>query len=220
MNLEKALALADQESQIFVGRPEVKCPFDKTGLLVLVYRDDTKDAIKAANVKLSGKSRTKRNREVPVAGLPGNTDRNGIVHDYKPCAPGEYDVTVTGLPGQGKLYAKPYPTAHQSVPVGTCPVCSLPVEPRKYWVKVRLVEKDSGKDIESAEVKIKLAAGWKSAAGEEEETQATEEEGAGPHKKRIAHFKDITAGTADADKCKIDSVDVETALEFVEISSA
>lgn len=207
MDLNHALKLAETEARTFVGRPEAKCPADKTGLLILVYRKDTTEAIAQADVSVSG------------GGKAGRTDANGIAHENKPCAPGEYDVAVTALPDQGKLYAKPYPKAHQGVPAGTCPVCSLPVDPRKYWVKVRVVDKDSGKDVAEAKVKIKLPAGWKSDGGDAEATQSTKDEGTGANIKKIAHFKDITPGTAAADKCKIEFIEVEGVLEFVEIAA-
>lgn len=202
MDLDQALKLAGDESGNWVGRPGAACPNLRTGLLVLVYRnDETKAVIENADVSRSGALR--------------RTDSNGIAH-YKPCTPGEYDVAVTSLPDAGKLYATPYPTAHKTVTAATCPICPLPVELRKYWIKVRIVEKDTGKDIDRSEVKIKLPDGWKSGSGETEEQQATAEEGAAPNTKKIAHFKGILAGAADASKCTIDFVESEVMMEFVE----
>jgi hypothetical protein len=219
MNLNQALALAGKESQQFIGRPAAKCPFDKTGLLVLVYRSDTKDAIANAQVELSGTARPKEGGTQNIAGQGATADANGVVHDYKPCSPGSYHIAVKTLPDGDKLYATPYPTADQEVSVGTCPVCSIPVDPRKYWVKVRLVDKDSGADIGSGKVKIKLPDGWKTAAGGTEQTESTAQDGTGADKKMLAQFKDLLPGGTQ-DRCSIELVEADIAMEFVDSASA
>jgi hypothetical protein len=200
MDLAQALKLAGSESKAFVRRPVAKCRLERTGLLVLVYRKDTGESIAGADVSAGGKG--------------GRTDANGIAHDYLPCAPGKYDVSVTALPDHGKIYATPYPADRQTVFTGFCPVCSLPVDPRKYWVKVRLVDKDSGKDVAKSEVYLKLPDGWKSDGGDNRTNESADKVGKAPNLQRIAHFKDITSGGTDADKCKIESIEVDEVLEF------
>jgi hypothetical protein len=207
MDLDSALALAGSESTTFVNRAAAKCPADKTGLLVLVYRKDTSNAISGGDVTANGAA--------------GKTDGNGIAHDYKPCAPAKYNVRVTALPKEDKLYAKPYPTAQKSVSLGSCPICSLPVNPRKYWVKIRLVDKETGKDAGKSKGFIKLPDGWKYKGEPGDASRGSSVKGSGDAKQRLIHFKDITPDdTGDADKCKIQSIEVDECWEFDELTEA
>lgn len=157
MDLQQALLAAQQEGDSFVGDPTVPCPFLKTGLLVLVYRDDDKrEVLAGVEVELAGTSQKADGTTAAVSGKKGTTGGDGMVRAFKPFDPGSYTVKVTKLTDPDKLYEKPYPQREQGVSLGTCPVCDIGVRVLAR-PEIEVVWKQDGKAVSGVKVELKGA---------------------------------------------------------------
>jgi hypothetical protein len=134
MDFEKARQLANKEGANFVGHATGKCPRTKSCLIVLVYKDDTKEVLPGAQVQISGLSQSKKGEQQIF--LSKNTDGNGIAK-FAPWDPGSYTAQVTLTKQDG--YEAPE-SVQQSVTLGDCPVCVIPVKPLPK-LRVKVVQK-------------------------------------------------------------------------------
>ena len=132
-----AQSLADENARSFTLAGQKKCPLLGTGLIVLVYRQDDKEALAAADVGASGKSET-----TTVQGLA----------KFLPLAPKTYSVTVDKLTDPDGVLVAPAPV-EKALAEHTCPV--LPVEiPVRGRPTLELLWKHDGKKVEGAKVKL------------------------------------------------------------------
>ncbi|MBI5384818.1 MAG: hypothetical protein HZA90_09045 [Verrucomicrobia bacterium] len=134
MNYDAALKAAQEEADKWVGDPKVKCPKLKTGLLVLVYKDDDKEAVGGADVDIA-RSVALVFKKTKSATTSGNY---GLAR-FKPVDPANYQVKAVKLPQTLKAYELPEAKG-QAVALGTCPVCDLQIK-RLATLKVKVVFK-------------------------------------------------------------------------------
>jgi hypothetical protein len=144
MNLKEAQEQAKQERDKIVADPEVKCPFKKSGLLVLVYSNsENNDIIE--------------NAQVQVKGVTKPTDSNGITR-WVPLLPtlfSGYNITVTGFPQNGPIPANLYqhpPVKQQGVSLRNVSIAEIPVE-LLAGPTIKLVKHEGG-DMENVAVTL------------------------------------------------------------------
>jgi hypothetical protein len=151
MDFSKAKELADKKATDYVGKPKKDCPKQKSCLIVVVYKQDTNEVIKSAQVQVSGTA-TDAKGKTSQKSKSENTDGKGIAK-FKPWDPGDYtlDISIPKIDG----YEKPLVT-QQSVGSGTCPVVCIPVKPLPK-LKVKVVQKGNHARVFSDAV-VKLVA--------------------------------------------------------------
>lgn len=135
MNFETALKMAQEDADKFVGDPKVKCPKLKTGLLVLVYKDDDKEAVAGADVDVSKGFLLlfKKTKSATTSGYYG-------LARFKPIDPADYQVKVAKLPSELKAAYEMPEAKSQTVALGTCPICDIEIK-RLSTLKVKVVYK-------------------------------------------------------------------------------
>jgi hypothetical protein len=106
MDLQAAMALANEKSTLVTSNGKTTCPKKKTGLIVLVYGGANDEPLKDVKVKVTGPSK--------------KTDKNGIVK-YHPLKAGDYTVVATK---PDDAYITPL-DEDQSVALGSCPVVMM-----------------------------------------------------------------------------------------------
>jgi hypothetical protein len=137
LNRKLALALADRNARSFTLTGQTKCPLTGTGLIVLVYRQDDKAALAAADVGASGKSET--------------TTAEGLAK-FLPLAPDTYSVAVQKLTDPDGVLVAPAPV-EKVLAEHTCPVLPIAVRVRGRPT-LELLWKHDGKKVQGAKVKL------------------------------------------------------------------
>ena len=140
MDYAAAQKLAQDEADKFVTNPVVKCPKKKTGLLVLVYRDDAQqEIISGATVSAKGDQ---------------TSDGNGIAR-WQPLTPSKYKVKLASLPAdpyRSNLYLKPK-LISQKVGKGECPVLDIGVK-LLAQPTIKVVNKSDSKAVPGVGVEL------------------------------------------------------------------
>jgi hypothetical protein len=110
------------------------CGYIKSGLLVLVYRDDTKDVLDNVQLSVTGRGtevvpvdgKPDERQTVEVSGQAATTDAQGVGR-YLPFYAGSYSITVTNLPDPDRMLVVPVAVG-QDITQGQCPVCLVKVD--------------------------------------------------------------------------------------------
>ena len=119
-----------------------KCPIKRTGLLVLVLREEDRGPVEDASLMVKGKS---------IAGQ--SSDQDGMAL-FKPLPAGTYDIETTLPEEMAESHLKPA-VEEQVVPLGECPIKVIHVTALAN-LKVKVFYKDAKAETVLGGVKLKV----------------------------------------------------------------